>query len=282
MKSKIRQIVGVGTLALLTGCSAFTSTSGLNELKTTNATGDAFTQALFKEYSALSQSEYDQYDWRDSLFYTQRAKEAAAGRTPEPTQIGARRLPPEMVGTLTQARATLVSTLANDQAQADPATAAKAQASFDCWMEQQEENFQPGDIAACRKGFDDAIAALELDEERASAAEVIAISSDVLFDFDRAVVKEAFKPELDKLAAELVADTNKRLLVWGHTDTVGTPQYNMGLSVRRADAVAEYLEAKGVDRSRLSVEGFGETKLAVPTGDQVAEPRNRRVEVRQR
>jgi len=279
MKSKIRQIAGVGMLALLTGCSAFTSTSGLNSLKRTNATGDAFTQALFKEYTALSQSEYDQYDWKDSLFYTARAKAAAAGQVPEPTPIGARREPADMIGPLTAARAQLVSTLATDQAKADPATAAKAQASFDCWMEQQEENFQVKDIATCRKGFEDAIAALT---PAAESAEVIAISSDVLFDFDKATLKNEFKPRLDEIAADLVSDTNKRLLVWGHTDTVGPASYNMGLSVRRADAVAKSLESKGVDASRLTIQGFGETKLAVPTGDGVAEPRNRRVEVRQR
>lgn len=278
MKSKIRLIAGVGMLALLTGCSAFTSTSGLNDLKKTSASGDAFTQALFKEYTALSQSEYDQFDWRDSLFYTERAKQAAGGTAPEPTAIGARKLPADMVGTLTQARSTLVSTLGTEQAQADPATAAKAQASFDCWMEQQEENFQVNDIATCRTGFEEAIAALTPMEE----VEVISIESDVLFDFDKATVKEQFKPELDNIAADLVADTNKRLLVWGHTDTVGTEQYNMGLSVRRAESVAAYLESKGVDSSRLTIQGFGETKLAVPTGDGVAEPRNRRVEVRQR
>jgi OmpA-OmpF porin, OOP family len=278
MKSKIRLIAGVGMLALLTGCSAFTSTSGLNDLKKTNASGDAFTQALFKEYTALSQSEYDQYDWKDSLFYTERAKQAAGGTAPEPTPISARKLPQDMVGTLTEARSLLVSTLSTEQAQADPATAAKAQASFDCWMEQQEENFQVNDITTCRTGFEDAIAALTPVEE----VEIISLSSDVLFDFDKAVVKEEFKPELDAIAAELVADTNKRLLVWGHTDTVGPAEYNMGLSVRRAESVSEYLESQGVDSSRLTIQGFGETKLAVPTGDGVAEPLNRRVEVRQR
>jgi OOP family OmpA-OmpF porin len=280
MKSKIRQIAGVGIVALLTGCSAFTSTSELNEIKKMNASGDAFTQALFKEYTALSQSEYDQYDWRDSLFYSQRAKEAAAGRTPAPTEMSQRKEPADMVGVLTQARAQLVEVLASEQARSDPATAAKAQASFDCWMEQQEENFQVNDIAMCRKGFEDAIAALT--PQAASASEVIAIAADVLFEFDKSVVRNEFKPRLDEIAAELVRDTNKRLLVWGFTDTVGTAQYNMGLSERRAAAVAEYFESKGVDSSRLTTQGFGETQLAVPTGDQVPEPRNRRVEVRQR
>ena len=183
-----------------------------------------------------------------------------------------------MVGTLTQARSTLVSTLATPQASADPATAAKAQASFDCWMEQQEENFQVNDIATCRKGFEDAIAGLT----PTASPEVIAISSDVLFAFDKATLREEFKPMLDKIAQDLVADTNKRLLVWGFTDTAGPAPYNMKLSVRRADAVASYLESKGVDSSRLTIQGFGETKLAVPTADGVPEARNRRVEVRQR
>ena len=256
MKSKIRQIAGVGIVALLTGCSAFTSTSELNSIKKMNASGDAFTQALFKEYTALSQSEYDQYDWKDSLFYSQRAKEAASGRIPAPTEMSQRKEPADMVGVLTEARAKLVEVLGTEQAKADPTTAAKAQAMFDCWMEQQEENFQVNDIATCRKGYEDAITALT--PQAASASEVIAI------------------------AAELVADTNKRLLVWGFTDTVGSAQYNMGLSDRRAAAVAQYFESKGVDASRLTTQGFGETQLAVPTGDNVPEPRNRRVEVRQR
>lgn len=278
MKATIRQLAGVGMLALLTGCSAFSSSSALNDLKKTSAGGDAFTQALFTEYSTLAQQEYDIYDWRDSLFYSNRAKQSAAGTAPEPTAISARRLPAEMVPTLTEARATLVSTLASPAAQADPATAAKAQAMFDCWMEQQEENFQPSDIATCRTGFEDAIAKLT----PAPASEVISVSSDVLFGFDKYDIKPEFYPELDKIAQSLIEDTNKRLLVWGHTDTVGTAAYNQGLSERRANAVAKYFESKGVDASRLTVEGFGFTKLAVPTGPNVPEPRNRRVEIRQR
>ena len=64
----------------------------------------------------------------------------------------------------------------------------------------------------------------------------------------------------------------------GHTDTVGTPDSNRSLSARRADVVVDYLNSKfGVDRARMQPVGMGSDQLAVTTGAQVAEARNRRV-----
>ncbi len=66
----------------------------------------------------------------------------------------------------------------------------------------------------------------------------------------------------------------------GHTDTVGTPEHNQQLSEQRANAVIEYLVSKfGVDRARLQAAGMGENHLLIATGQNVAEPRNRRVTV---
>ncbi len=65
----------------------------------------------------------------------------------------------------------------------------------------------------------------------------------------------------------------------GYTDTSGTPQYNQRLSVRRAQTVAAELVKDGVPRSAISIQGFGETHLLVPTGPGVREPQNRRVEI---
>ena len=67
--------------------------------------------------------------------------------------------------------------------------------------------------------------------------------------------------------------------VVGHTDTMGTRRYNNRLSLKRAQEVAALLKAKGVDLSSLEITYHGEDNLLVPTGDQVPEPRNRRVEV---
>ena len=65
----------------------------------------------------------------------------------------------------------------------------------------------------------------------------------------------------------------------GYTDTSGTHQYNQGLSVRRARAVQAELIKDGVPQSAITIQGFGDTQLLVPTGPGVREPQNRRVEI---
>jgi outer membrane protein OmpA-like peptidoglycan-associated protein len=67
--------------------------------------------------------------------------------------------------------------------------------------------------------------------------------------------------------------------VVGHTDTVGKKEYNYALSLKRAVAVASILRRKGVDPSVLDITSHGKDNPLVPTGDQVREPRNRRVEI---
>ena len=70
-----------------------------------------------------------------------------------------------------------------------------------------------------------------------------------------------------------------RIEVNGYTDTSGTPKYNQGLSVRRAEVVAAELVRDGVPRDVITIQGFGETHLLVPTGPGVREPQNRRVQI---
>lgn len=67
--------------------------------------------------------------------------------------------------------------------------------------------------------------------------------------------------------------------VVGHTDTVGDRPYNYGLSLKRAQAVARILAENGLDASVIEITSHGKDNPLVPTGDQVSEPRNRRVEV---
>jgi outer membrane protein OmpA-like peptidoglycan-associated protein len=67
--------------------------------------------------------------------------------------------------------------------------------------------------------------------------------------------------------------------VVGHTDTVGKKEYNYALSMKRAKAVASILQGKGIDPSVLDITSHGKDNPLVPTGDQVPEPRNRRVEI---
>jgi len=89
----------------------------------------------------------------------------------------------------------------------------------------------------------------------------------------------ASKAELDKVFGELRRRPAPDILVIGHTDTVGTLAFNDKLSLARADRVRDMLVGLGMDRERIQSAGRGKRELLVPTDDNVAEPRNRRVEI---
>jgi outer membrane protein OmpA-like peptidoglycan-associated protein len=94
---------------------------------------------------------------------------------------------------------------------------------------------------------------------------------------------EELTPDAEVLLAEVFRTIRDRgamdVSVIGHTDTIGTREYNYQLSLRRARKVADLLAKQGVDRNILDIESHGEDNLLVKTGDQVREPRNRRVEI---
>ncbi len=101
----------------------------------------------------------------------------------------------------------------------------------------------------------------------------------VFFDWDKAVLT----PRATQIIAEAAADSKTQnvttLNVSGYTDTSGTVVYNQGLSERRAKAVAAKLVDDGVPAAEIEIHAYGETHLLVPTGPNVREPQNRRVEI---
>ena len=101
----------------------------------------------------------------------------------------------------------------------------------------------------------------------------------VFFDWD----KYSLTPRATQIIAQAASDSKTQNVtqveVNGYTDTSGTASYNMGLSVKRAKAVAAQLVADGVPASEIEMHGYGETHLLVPTGPGVREPQNRRVEI---
>jgi outer membrane protein OmpA-like peptidoglycan-associated protein len=102
----------------------------------------------------------------------------------------------------------------------------------------------------------------------------------VLFALDSAVVSKDADSVLNEIAQAAKDQPGASLVIEGHTDTSGDATHNRRLSEARARAVAEVLEREGVSRGRIRTEGLGETDLAVQTGNNVREPRNRRVIVR--
>lgn len=275
--------VAVAALSILTlaGCVGM----DYNQAKNMQPGGSAFDQALYKDYLGQSKSEFEQGNYRSSDKWANNATMAAKGQTPKPTQVSDWQLPSAVVPEMTTARQRLQSALDKGGANAAPTQMAHAQVGWDCWCEQQrvEENFQPEDIAACRKAFYDNIAAVEasLAPKAPPPAPQAVAPKDflVFFDWDKSVLT----PEARKIIADAVAQAKasnvKSIKVTGFTDRSGSPQWNLGLSVRRAESVRAEMVRLGIPAANIAIEGRGEEDPLVPTADGVREPQNRRASI---
>ncbi len=107
----------------------------------------------------------------------------------------------------------------------------------------------------------------------------ITMNSEVSFDFNSAELKPAFLPTLDKVADILNRYPRTTIRVIGHTDSIGSAAYNQALSERRAQAVADYLDRRGVDPRRIRTEGRGEREPRASNDTEAGRQLNRRVEM---
>lgn len=103
----------------------------------------------------------------------------------------------------------------------------------------------------------------------------------VNFEFDSAHLTHDSYSTLDRVAASLRAYPKVRVEIAGHTDEMGTPEYNMELSRHRAEAVRDYLISKGISGSRLEAKGYGETEPVAPNQSEEGRAKNRRVELKE-
>jgi outer membrane protein OmpA-like peptidoglycan-associated protein len=121
----------------------------------------------------------------------------------------------------------------------------------------------------------------QLSELKAKQTErgIVLTMGDVLFAFDRATLSpEAFR-NVDKLAAFLKKHPNRSVLIEGHTDNVGSDEYNLTLSEKRAEAVKNALVAKGVGQERVTTKGYGKKYPVASNNTSDGRQLNRRVEV---
>lgn len=115
-------------------------------------------------------------------------------------------------------------------------------------------------------------------------AVTVAMLGDVLFDFDKTAIRPAAEPTLRDIASLIKSSSAGTVGIEGHTDAKGSASYNKDLSLRRAQAVAQWLANHGVDKSRLTVKGYGDTqpiqsnKLANGADNPQGRAQNRRVE----
>jgi OmpA-OmpF porin, OOP family len=262
-----------------------------------NPTGTSFTQELAKGYRTFALSEgYQMYDWTDADYFAKKALNANQGQVLAPEAPEDWKLAANHVPELQAAHDQLSSLLGEGAGDKFPALAATAQVKYDCWIEQQEENHQPADIAACKTAFQDAMAELKQamqppapqaavptpkPEQKVVAGEEIARQV-VYFDWDSAEVRSDAQAQIDRFVGEMRPMKHILLFVEGHADRSGSTEYNRRLSQRRAENVRAELVRQGMPVAKLdqvSIEAKGESEPAVATADGVREQANRRVEI---
>jgi OOP family OmpA-OmpF porin len=276
-----------GALALvaaglaLAGCVS--STSSLDLLDSTTPTGSPFTQALFRNYALVAKSFNISPDDDDlGIFgdgggaiqtlaeaFATKALIAAKGTEVDPE--------PSYDEESAHARERLLHGLA-DGKDRFPNDAARAQVEFDCWMLNMTVGSQQGAAIQCRAGFEAAITRLERDinPPQIALAPPPAANYTVYFNFNSWTLTGEQLTVLQQAIATARAGGQSHITIVGHTDTVGSGAYNLRLSTKRANVVAETLVDMGARRDAIQVSGVGKADLAVQTPNGVREPKNRR------
>lgn len=296
MKMLRSLVLLVGVIGL-TACSGFDKMDEVQALNSANAVGNAFTQKLTEEYRNYVNRELDSYkDHADSLHFARKGLAAARGDMVMPEPVSDWNVLPGHAEELINARSRLVAVYALGAREMQPDLSAFAQSRFDCWIEEQEENFQQDNINACKSDFMNALAQLEaaMPPPAPPAPEPVAEPFDVdpsepmkienakyivFFDWDEYSLTAGANSILDAVAEEAKGRSLTAINLVGHTDTSGSRAYNQKLSMKRANAVRDALIQRGVDAGTLVVNHRGEEELLVDTADGVREPANRRTEI---
>ena len=270
---------------VLSACS-----SGLTEKAEDMKPGeDKFLRGLHAEYIALAKAEDDELDFLDADHFASKAIKVGGGTAVGPDGIKSRKLPAGTAAALKAAEKRLNKVLKSGAANYAPQQMAKAQAMYDCWLQEQEEGHQPDDIRACRIAYLDAMDVVDGAKPMPAAAKPKKKKKKkapflgpfyIYFPFDVSDPEDPFNDEIFSLvvsAAKKVGD--KSIKVTGHTDRAGNSKYNMMLSKKRSISVKAALIKRGVDAKRMNVFYLGEESPATATKDGVRSDNNRRVEI---
>lgn len=281
-------VVKMLTIALLAGGLSACGFQ-LNEAKKASPQGTVFQNSLYGGYIGLSQEEFDEADYEDADVFAQRAMMAARGENFDPEEIGDREIPEAAVNELTAARARLMTAFGAGAIDKIPGQAARAQVMFDCWMQEQEEDFQPEDIEKCKAEFEDAMAKIDAAMKPMAAKPMPMAEPKVMplpgpwmvtFGFDSFDLTPEAMNTVNAVGAAFKDAKPKKVIVTGHTDRAGNAEYNLGLSRARASSVGNALMEAGIPRDMVDKSFFGESIPNKATDDGTREQSNRRVEIR--
>jgi OmpA-OmpF porin, OOP family len=253
--------------------------------KAAPTSGTTFTQNVAYEYSSFATGQVAEGDYASADHFGKKGLAASRGQVVLPETLAGWNIPADKSGELIAARARLIAALDAGGRERVPATAARAQGRYDCWVEEQSEGWEVDDIAKCRSEFLAAMNELEAKPVGQAPAtpqpgpSAALREYHVYFDFDRATLTADGRRIVDQAAAVAKQQANKPIELVGHADLVGTEAYNQRLSERRAQAVCDTLIKDGVPADRITARGVGEREPPVPTPKGVREARNRVVDM---
>ena len=286
-------------LLFLWSCSAsYKELSNMEEKNPAN-----FQEYLLNEYKLKATFEAEEmHDWNSAKLYSEKALKSLETDKIYPEEVSYWKLPDENVEEITIAYDNLIS-IYNNAKVIDPMNLAKAISSLDCWSEQQEENWQTWDINSCKEDFlktmhniyekiaseekfidnNDQISKLE----NTTSDDVTIVTKNktnevmqiIYFDFDKFNLSNVSKNKIKSFIIKNGSQINEYLVI-GHTDTKGSKNYNLSLSIKRAEVVKEILIDYGIKSSSIKILGRGEETLAIQTPDDTKQPANRRVEIK--
>ncbi|MDR7332445.1 outer membrane protein OmpA [Roseateles asaccharophilus] len=113
----------------------------------------------------------------------------------------------------------------------------------------------------------------------APVSEKVTFAADAFFDFDKSTLKPEATAKLDDLVSKTKGINLEVIIAVGHTDSVGSDEYNQKLSIRRSEAVKAYLVSKGVEPNRVYTEGKGEKQPVADNKTAEGRAKNRRTEI---
>jgi len=249
------------------------ATEALARANALSAKGDTLAEVSSAAYVANTQA-------RAALAVAQAKRDEATIKTAETARERAR-----ADGQTVQAdRAKAQASAATADAQSARTLATSAQQQADAAQQQAsmaQQQAAASQAVAVGAQQDTARLQQQLAELQAKATDrgMLVTLGDVLFEFGRADIKPGARESLRKLAAYLQQHPERRILVEGFTDSVGSPGANLSLSQRRAEAVAGALGALSVAPERIRTQGYGEGYPIADTATDTNRALNRRVEV---
>jgi OOP family OmpA-OmpF porin len=268
-------------------------------------TGSEFTRALSGHYREMAPNQWDaQRDFRASEHFARKAMASGRGELVQPDDV-IHNEPVRLENELVAARARLITALNGGASTRTPASAARAQAAFDCWNDEASdptlagtpvnpatgEPWMAAKVQKCRNSYISAmndvdarpVAAAPVAATPMAAAPVTPVRRQqayiTFFDFDQSTVTPEGVTVLKAVSDNVRSGGAADVTITGNTDRSGTDGYNVALSQRRADAVKAILVRNGVSSNVIVSIAKGEAQPLVATADGMREPQNRNVAV---